>query len=433
MSLYVSSHYKNSPDDLQLLSDAPHYHLFALLGPIKDTTQVPDIFCIIQACIEGKLVSNYDTTVDDIVSKKILTTDGNLIPWCMFKQYQKKNFFKLSGLRIVRIAVHPELQNMGYGTRAMQQLLEYYYGNIYVPSKDIDSDIIAAAKVDTVAATNNSTLHTETIELKKNQPPLFLNLNDRAPDNIDWIGVSFGITNELYTFWKQQNFVPLYIRQTPNKITGEYTCIMIHYPKSDTLLSSQISWIKLCYNDFKKRFIRLLGYQLRSLSVQLCTLVLTSSVTNYNDDENDNSIDSKINTSDKLDFYLNFQDIKRLESYAKQIIDHHVIIDLVPTLATLYFLKYLDNFHLSTIQVYILAGIGLQMKNIDILNDELNINSIQLLALFNKIIKKFVIYFNDIEYSKIKEEINSKIQTPSPPPSIDKVKKKKSNKRSLVI
>ena len=32
MALYVASHYKNSPNDLQLMSNAPKHHLFVLLG-----------------------------------------------------------------------------------------------------------------------------------------------------------------------------------------------------------------------------------------------------------------------------------------------------------------------------------------------------------------------------------------------------------------
>lgn len=32
MTLYVASHYKNSPNDLQLMADAPAHHLFVLLG-----------------------------------------------------------------------------------------------------------------------------------------------------------------------------------------------------------------------------------------------------------------------------------------------------------------------------------------------------------------------------------------------------------------
>ncbi len=40
MSLYVASHYRNTPDDLLMLADAPAHHLFALLGPV-DESQVP--------------------------------------------------------------------------------------------------------------------------------------------------------------------------------------------------------------------------------------------------------------------------------------------------------------------------------------------------------------------------------------------------------
>lgn len=32
MALYVASHYKNSPNDLQLMADAPAHHLFVFLG-----------------------------------------------------------------------------------------------------------------------------------------------------------------------------------------------------------------------------------------------------------------------------------------------------------------------------------------------------------------------------------------------------------------
>src|SRR5579885_1262388 len=32
VGLFVSSHYKNSPDDLLLMSDAPAHHIFVLLG-----------------------------------------------------------------------------------------------------------------------------------------------------------------------------------------------------------------------------------------------------------------------------------------------------------------------------------------------------------------------------------------------------------------
>jgi N-acetyltransferase 10 len=37
VSLYVASHYKNTPNDLLLMADAPAHHLFVLLGPVDET------------------------------------------------------------------------------------------------------------------------------------------------------------------------------------------------------------------------------------------------------------------------------------------------------------------------------------------------------------------------------------------------------------
>jgi N-acetyltransferase 10 len=49
MSLYVASHYKNSPNDLQLMSDAPGHHLFVLLPPLKENDNtLPDPLVVLQ-------------------------------------------------------------------------------------------------------------------------------------------------------------------------------------------------------------------------------------------------------------------------------------------------------------------------------------------------------------------------------------------------
>jgi N-acetyltransferase 10 len=49
VSLFVSSHYKNSPDDLLLMSDAPAHHLFVLLGPVDEKSNtLPEILCAVQ-------------------------------------------------------------------------------------------------------------------------------------------------------------------------------------------------------------------------------------------------------------------------------------------------------------------------------------------------------------------------------------------------
>jgi N-acetyltransferase 10 len=48
MSLYVASHYRNTPNDLAMLADAPAHHLFALLGPV-DETKVCAVFIALMA------------------------------------------------------------------------------------------------------------------------------------------------------------------------------------------------------------------------------------------------------------------------------------------------------------------------------------------------------------------------------------------------
>jgi N-acetyltransferase 10 len=49
VSLFVASHYKNTPNDLQMMSDAPAHHLFCLLGPTSpDSSSLPEVLCVIQ-------------------------------------------------------------------------------------------------------------------------------------------------------------------------------------------------------------------------------------------------------------------------------------------------------------------------------------------------------------------------------------------------
>jgi N-acetyltransferase 10 len=56
MALYVASHYKNCPNDLQLMSDAPAHHLFVLLGPVDEKkNHLPDILCVSPVFLEGKI------------------------------------------------------------------------------------------------------------------------------------------------------------------------------------------------------------------------------------------------------------------------------------------------------------------------------------------------------------------------------------------
>lgn len=53
-------------------------------------------------------------------------------------------------------------------------------------------------------------------------------------------------------------------------------------------------------------------------------------------------------------------DLKRLESYSKNLVDFHLIMDLVPTLAKLHFLILpVGTISLSYVQAATLTGMGL--------------------------------------------------------------------------
>ncbi len=126
MFLFVSSHYKNSPNDLQMLSDAAGHEIYCLLGPLTDKTRLPDILCAIQICYEGDL-SN-ETVARQLTHGQ--RSSGDLIPWTIAQTYQDYTFGKMTGVRVIRLATHPDYQRMGYGTRAIQLLEKYFQGNI---------------------------------------------------------------------------------------------------------------------------------------------------------------------------------------------------------------------------------------------------------------------------------------------------------------
>lgn len=411
MALFVSSHYKNSPNDLQMLSDAPAHGLFVLLAPTRpDTEKLPDVLCAIQVCLEGRISSKS--------SKAQLSrghrASGDLIPWTISQQFQESDFATLSGARIVRVATHPDVQKMGYGTRAMTLLREYYSGK-YSVSLDGDEGIKGAMDIEQgQESTGRSkktkdgekvTLLNEIIGPRKNIPPLLRRLHERKAEKLDYLGVSFGLTQGLYKFWSRLWFLPLYVRLTPNELTGEHTCIMVTTSVASSSSEDRVSkWLGEFHHDFRKRFVHLLGYEFRALPPGLALAVLKSgselmdSLQNEGEKKSIAEIKSMFTTYDR----------RRLESYSRSLIDYHVIIDMVPRLAELYILGGFgseDSLRLSPAQSAILMALGLQRCSVEALEKTLGIQVSQVLALFNKAMRKISAFLRDMEESDIAARI----------------------------
>jgi len=189
VGLYVLTHYRNRPNDIALLANAPHHSVRALLDP-RDR-----VIAALHLCLEGSLS-------DDLLKEIETLPKGHMIPAVISRYYPHlKKFGRLRGLRIVRIAVHPDLWRRGFGSHALKKLCE------------------------------------EAVEKK-----------------FDWIGSGFGATPELLRFWLRNGFYPLAVGPMRNKVSGEFSVIVVK-PLSEK--ASEFIWE--IGREFRLRFISALA------------------------------------------------------------------------------------------------------------------------------------------------------------------------------
>ncbi|KAJ2759809.1 N-acetyltransferase 10, partial [Coemansia nantahalensis] len=277
MALFVASHYKNSPNDLQLLSDAPAHQVFVLLPPVDpEAGALPEPLCVVQVCLEG-----------EISRQAVLSTlgrgernEGDLIPWLVAQQYQDEDFASLSGARVVRIATHPDYAGMGYGSRALEQLRGFYEGQFCSLAEDatstLDGDEHGLRRM-TDGELDAANLHADAVRVRDpaQLPPLFLRLSEKRPNRLHWLGVSYGLTSGLHKFWRRAGYAPVYMRQTSNELTGEYTCVMLSELAAEGLaVRASPHWLDAFARDFHRRFRTLLSYSFTDFSVVLAMSIL---------------------------------------------------------------------------------------------------------------------------------------------------------------
>ncbi|PRD20107.1 UNVERIFIED_CONTAM: RNA cytidine acetyltransferase [Trichonephila clavipes] len=262
---------------------------------------------------------------------------------------------------------------MGYGHHALQLLCQFYNGHQAEENKTLNSSF--------------------------DNPSLLLQLQDLQQEPLDYIGVSFGLTLELFKFWKKNGFTPLYIRQTENEVTGENTCIMVKGLKSETT-----KWLPDFYSDFLQRFTALLmsSFSLVPPSVALVIFKYP------------HLRQQKVLTSEELQFHLSERSLQRINAFCYQNENHLMILDLLPIISKLYFLGYVKDLFLNAIQESVLMCFGLQGRSEEEVAAELDIESEQVMMLFRKSIKKIMKILDlkepdDKDYEKIKAHKQSKI------------------------
>lgn len=410
MGLYTSAHYKNSPNDLQMLSDAPAHGLFVLLSPSaeQDADSLPDVLAVVQVALEGRISRK---AVEAQLARGHRSA-GDLIPWTLSQQFGDSKFAQLSGARIVRVAVHPSVQGMGYGSRALELLYRFYNGEMVSLGNNSDGEgdeeepdnSQSDSEDDEEELVEDDGIRVERLKPRKELPPLLLPLTEVVAPRLDWIGTSFGLTLQLHKFWARCGMRLLYLRQTKNELTGEHSAIMVRsLPKRSGV---DDAWLPAFMGDTRRRLITLFGGCFRETSVRLAMSVLDSLA----DVSKQSAVRMGSNagkiTAEELDYFITPYDRKRLELYGRNLCDHHLVSDLLPVITRLYFLgRFGPETQVSNVQAALLCGVGLQSKSVDDLNKELTLPANQVLAMFNKAIRKLSNALNAIVEANEKESM----------------------------
>lgn len=297
-SLFIASHYRNSPNDLQILSDSPNHEVFALLTAGK----LPRVVCAIQVAFEGRC------------DKNALVRDGNLIPWVVYESYFSERFLSSYGVRVVRIAVHPHLTSMGYGSAALELLK--------------------------TALTGEAQSRTESIEVP--EPSTLLSaIHKVSMPKTWWIGSSFGLTERLLNFWKRSGFSPLCIKQAPSRTTGEFSAVVVQC--LDKAIANDMEVIKTA---FLSRLVMLLGYSFRDFSPSLGLSLIHT----------EGGIPEK-----RICFTCD--EIERLKLFSKGLLDVKHVLDVLPDISRQYFYRR-DPSRIPVLEQSILLMVGCQYRDI---------------------------------------------------------------------
>ena len=392
MALYVASHYKNSPNDLQLMSDAPGHQLFVLVPPIaEDSTRLPEPLCVVQVALEGQI--SRQSVLSSLGRGQ--RASGDLIPWLVSQQFQDEDFAGLSGARVIRIATNPEYTGMGYGSRALSLLIDFYEHRLISLTEPATATTLASDSMPRVtdADLESASLLADDVRVRDiaAMPPLFARLAERAPPALDYLGVAYGLTAPLHRFWARAGFAPVYLRQTPNELTGEHSCVTL---RALARGRSDPAWLAAFAGDFQRRLHALLGFgRFRGFPAVLALSIDEAAAKGAADEASGKGLLTKA----ELDALLSPFDLKRLDAYAANMLDHHVVLDTLPTLAALHFTGRLrPRVRLSGVQAALLLAVGLQRKDVDDLAAELQLPAAQLLAMFVKTVRKICAFLREL-------------------------------------
>jgi len=169
--LLVLAHYRTTPGDLRIMLDSPNLQVWAAFSDTA-TNSGSERHLLATALVAEEGPIEPDLAAAIMAGKR--RPRGHLIPQTLLAHSGIRSAANYSGLRVMRIAVHPALQRRGIGL----ELLRY-------------------------------------IEREARQ------------QGVDWLGTSFGLTPGLNDLWSRAGLVVARIGFTRDKVSGTHAGVML--------------------------------------------------------------------------------------------------------------------------------------------------------------------------------------------------------------
>lgn len=163
--LLILAHYRTTPGDLRILLDSPNIQIWAGFIVLKGEEQ---LIATALLATEGPIAPE----LADAILKGTRRPKGQLIPQTLLAHSQIPEAAACCGLRVMRIAVHPQLQHRGIGTALFNAVEQGY-------------------------------------------------------SDIDWLGTSFGATSPLCGFWQKLGLRLQRLGYNRDKVSGTHAAVML--------------------------------------------------------------------------------------------------------------------------------------------------------------------------------------------------------------
>ncbi len=163
--LLILAHYRTTPGDLRILLDSPNIEIWA--GFIEQAGEEQLVAAVLLA-YEGPI----ETELANAIINGTRRPKGQLIPQTLLAHCQIPAAADCRGLRVMRIAVHPQLQRRGIGSQ-------------------------------------------------------LLHVVEQGVVDIDWLGASFGATPALCCFWQRFGLQLQRLGHHRDKVSGTYAAVML--------------------------------------------------------------------------------------------------------------------------------------------------------------------------------------------------------------